>query len=174
MKTKLTFSAHELGLDDVFTRLCSLQTEARRANALRFLMSQLMESRHIPQWFHDITPQTPPTVAQFTIRLQLREDDPALARVLQWLRTNQADTYPRQIKHLILMASTRPETTQATHASSTPSPIAQQPVISPKPAPVAVTSPAPTKDASGLTSDTRSVFLNASSFFQSTFEPTQP
>jgi hypothetical protein len=59
MKTKITLSAHELGLDGVFSRLAGLKTESTRASALRFLLPHLIEVGRLPQWFLGIVFKTP-------------------------------------------------------------------------------------------------------------------
>jgi hypothetical protein len=176
MKTKITLSAHELGLDDVFSRLAGLKTESTRASALRFLLPHLIEVGRLPQWFLDIPSQCPLITSQITIRLDLREDEPALSRVLQWLMSHPSSSYPRQIKHLLSSASAPADIRLppvATQVQTTTQPLSPpQPAALPQPA--AINPPASPQPESGLATRTRSAFSNASSFFQSTFEPTQP
>lgn len=176
MKTKITLSAHELGLDDVFSRLAGLKTESTRASALRFLLPHLIEVGRLPQWFLDIPSQCPLITSQITIRLDLREDEPALSRVLQWLMSHPSSSYPRQIKHLLSSASAPADIrlpAVATQVQTTTQPASPpQPAALPQPAPM--NPPASPQPESGLATRTRSAFSNASSFFQSTFEPTQP
>ena len=134
MKIKLVMSPVETELLAIYERLNALNEERLRARYVRSLLTALIASPSLPDWFNAITRRAFESHRSKSIRLSLDHRDPALSPLLTELEPLNHAQRVIQIKRLLRMAcvdhAAKPES--ATPLLRPTTAVALSPVSSPE------------------------------------------